>query len=1123
MPISFPNDGSTQQGGTFTSGSTFYSNVNQLTLNTTSNTLLTNINNKQDTLTASTVLLGNGGSITNINWNNIAQNKPTTFASDWSTLANKPTAFASDWSTLANKPTTFNPDLTNIYSKTQVDNITTLANFYTKTSTDALLNAKQNTLNSTCNLVGIGSAITALNYNNITNAPNLSGYATISSLSSYQPLLTGSTVLSGIGSNLTLINYATLSNLPNLSQYITASITGLTNYSTTTAMNSAISTALTPYLTSSTAGTTYATIANLNTKENALTFNTPFTRATNTISIDLSAYLTTATASTTYATIANLNTKENVLTFNAPLTRTTNTISLDLSSYDTITARNSALGGYLALTGGTLTGTLTGTTINATTFNEGGTALSSKYLSSASLANYVLKAGDTMTGNLNINTTGTNEAFLVLNSGLTSGTGQAGIRIFAGYGAINRASRIDFYNNVISTTIPRWTIINDTSQNGTNDLQFQSANTSRMTILSGGNIGIGTNSPGALLDLSSAIQLLPKLQFTGQEYYQGTNNVVGVGLAFLLGVNRANNRQLWIVDNTNYSTTSTTAPAIRLGVSGTDGTIDCLATNGTTRLNFNVGGSILCQSDGKVGIGLGTNSALAKLDVRGQINSESLYVVDSNSYPTTVNNQYGLIISPPSSSAAAQITTIQQGFGFGQRLIIQGNANSTVGIGTIGAYNSYGTFDIGGSNTTMYYSFLSMLRICGNDPNTIWQTSTSQPNICLTTSSGSANIYHSIGNGTIKTTTNSSGFGINTSPNSPLTVNNIVNDRGSYDHSANGAVATFTNQISTGGVYNDAKPVLHLCRQGQGGVAYGARATFNLSRYENVSVYSRSRMDITMAHDGYSDNNVMTFYSDGETTLNNRMVITGGISTTFNVSASTGNVGTGYSGAGLLYWGAGNDSYVVAKNFSASPIISLYCYYSIYANSYISSSDKRIKENIKPIEDVKEIIEKLVPVSYNFIETKQKSSGFIAQEVAEVYPDAVSATKNFLPNILEEATINGNVITFANTNNIKLTAHNVVKIAKSKIELNMACGYMITDVIDDNTFTILDSDARNFNDGSIYLYGMLVDDYSSIDYNQIIALNTKAIKDLYKIIDRQQEQINKLTNILITSNIISPL
>ena len=32
----------------------------------------------------------------------------------------------------------------------------------------------------------------------------------------------------------------------------------------------------------------------------------------------------------------------------------------------------------------------------------------------------------------------------------------------------------------------------------------------------------------------------------------------------------------------------------------------------------------------------------------------------------------------------------------------------------------------------------------------------------------------------------------------------------------------------------------------------------------------------------------------------------------------------------------------------------------------------------------------------------------------------------------------------------------------------------------------------------------------SVDYNQIIALNTKAIQDLYLIIQKQQEQINNM-------------
>ena len=62
-------------------------------------------------------------------------------------------------------------------------------------------------------------------------------------------------------------------------------------------------------------------------------------------------------------------------------------------------------------------------------------------------------------------------------------------------------------------------------------------------------------------------------------------------------------------------------------------------------------------------------------------------------------------------------------------------------IGNNGPFNSYSVFYVGGDNTTAYYSFLNKLRIAGNDPNTIWQASSAQPSICLTTSSTSAYIY----------------------------------------------------------------------------------------------------------------------------------------------------------------------------------------------------------------------------------------------------------------------------------------------------------------------------------------------------------------------------------------------
>jgi hypothetical protein len=73
-----------------------------------------------------------------------------------------------------------------------------------------------------------------------------------------------------------------------------------------------------------------------------------------------------------------------------------------------------------------------------------------------------------------------NNAQLSIDANSNSGTGQAVMELLAGSGSTNRASRINFLNGVASTTTPRWTLINDYDQNGTNDLRLVNAATYSM-------------------------------------------------------------------------------------------------------------------------------------------------------------------------------------------------------------------------------------------------------------------------------------------------------------------------------------------------------------------------------------------------------------------------------------------------------------------------------------------------------------------------------------------------------------------------------------------------------------------------------------------------------------------
>jgi hypothetical protein len=117
----------------------------------------------------------------------------------------------------------------------------------------------------------------------------------------------------------------------------------------------------------------------------------------------------------------------------------------------------------------------------------------------------------TSSGNVGIGTTSASEKLDILgNSGVgvfikvneTAG-GQSGLRLFAGSGANNRATRVDFFNNISSTTVPRWSVLNDRNQNGTNDFSISdSSSTQRFSILQNGNIGISNASPSFRLDVT---------------------------------------------------------------------------------------------------------------------------------------------------------------------------------------------------------------------------------------------------------------------------------------------------------------------------------------------------------------------------------------------------------------------------------------------------------------------------------------------------------------------------------------------------------------------------------------------------------------------------------------------
>jgi len=82
-------------------------------------------------------------------------------------------------------------------------------------------------------------------------------------------------------------------------------------------------------------------------------------------------------------------------------------------------------------------------------------------------------------------------------------------------------------------------------------------------------------------------------------------------------------------------------------------------------------------------------------------------------------------------------------------------------------------------------------------------------------------------------------------------------------------VVHYNTTVTSNTTLNDNKPVLMLTREGTSGLAYAAGAHFGLSRYENSSVNSRSRLDLHLTHGHFAATitRVMSWRSNGSVYL----------------------------------------------------------------------------------------------------------------------------------------------------------------------------------------------------------------------------------------------------------------
>ena len=191
-------------------------------------------------------------------------------------------------------------------------------------------------------------------------------------------------------------------------------------------------------------------------------------------------------------------------------------------------------------------------------------------------------------------------------------------------------------------------------------------------------------------------------------------------------------------------------------------------------------------------------------------------------------------------------------------------------------------------------------------------------------------------------------------------------------------------------------------------------------------------------------------------------------------------------------------------------------------NGFIASSDKRIKQNINHISDSNalDLFRTIQPRTYEYIDKHSRGTntvyGFIAQEVKDVIPNAVTITKNIIPDYYKP--VKYDVIYDASTNITTLdiehdisynidASHNVrlyiLDNSSQETKIDTA-----PQIIDDTHFSIQSNEIKDVS--GVFLYGKEVDDFHTLNKDAIWTVASAALQE----VDRNVEKLRKKNHIV---------
>ena len=392
---------------------------------------------------------------------------------------------------------------------------------------------------------------------------------------------------------------------------------------------------------------------------------------------------------------------------------------------------------------------------------------------------------------------------------------------------------------------------------------------------------------------------------------------------------------------------------------------------------------------------------------------------------------------PPGYSSRSTLLRTQDKVGIGlrypqQKLHVNGNQCITGGRLGIGTTNPVATFDIY-DNAASPYSF-QIVNVSSTDMLRIYSSNQMVFNVsgeCNVGIRNPAPLYPLDVSGDIHTTGN-------------ISANGIKSDNGLI----NCSYTSFSNAFRLNAYSLDTGNILS--------------SSTNTINFNNANLYNIASMNVTSI-------NVQSPATSIQ--FNNAIRVSGYDTFLYNPSAIV----------------LGGDTQNVTK-------IGIKVDECIMARSVLTTSDKRTKNNIKPI-DTKESLNKLMKITvknFNYIDhPDQNVSGLIAQEIEKIYPESINTITDAIPNIKMRLLVIDKL--YVNNDDYLLEENKYYKFCHKGTE------YMRKLIkISTNNYAKFNEPLLTDDDGFAFLYGEYVDDFKVINYERMIPLIIGSLQELHK-------------------------